>query len=303
MKKIIAILFIFIIVLPSCTIHEKKQIDQNTTTYPNNAKPITNQTSPNPESPEDIIIPSGSTIQKRFTVPTGFKRIVVDDGSFGQYLRTLPLKPHGTKVHYYDGRTKNTENVYLAVIDIDVSKRDLQQCADAVMRLRGEYLYRKGDYKAIHFNFTNGFRLDYTKWIEGYRVKVQGNDVSYVKKASSADTYENFRAYMEQIFVYAGTLSLSKELQSIPIMDMQIGDVLIKGGSPGHAVIIVDMAVNEVTNEKCYMIAQSYMPAQDIQILCNPANPESPWYKLEDINQITTPEWTFTSKDLKRFTQ
>jgi hypothetical protein len=106
---------------------------------------------------------------------------------------------------------------------------------------------------------------------------------------------------MEQIFVYAGTLSLSKELKQVSIMDMQIGDVLIKGGSPGHAVIVVDMAINNKTGEKYYIIAQSYMPAQDIQILCNPNNLESPWYKLEDVENIYTPEWTFTSNQLKRF--
>ena len=46
---------------------------------------------------------------------------------------------------------------------------------------------------------------------------------------------------------------------------MQIGDVLIQGGSPGHAVIVVDMAENPATGEKLYLLAQSYMPAQDIQ--------------------------------------
>lgn len=305
MKKLLALLFIIIITLTSCTTQDNTPLEKTKST-PNNiqplATPIANKATVTLETEKGIINTEGTTIQERFNVPKGYKRIAEENGSFGEYLRTLPLKPHGVKVHYYDGRVKSNNNTYLAVLDIDVSDKDLQQCADAVMRLRGEYLYSKGDYEAIHFNFTSGFRVDYTKWIEGYRVKVQGNDVSYVKKASSSNTYKNFRAYMEQIFVYAGTLSLSKELQSVSIMDMQIGDVLIQGGSPGHAVIVVDMIINEMTNEKYYMIAQSYMPAQDIQILCNPVNPDSPWYKLEDINQINTPEWTFTSKDLRRFT-
>ncbi|WP_334296195.1 DUF4846 domain-containing protein [Clostridioides difficile] len=39
---------------------------------------------------------------------------------------------------------------------------------------------------------------------------------------------------------------------------MKIGDVFIVGGSPGHASIIMDMAENEKTGEKVFMIAQSY---------------------------------------------
>lgn len=58
----------------------------------------------------------------------------LSEGSFAEYLRNLPLKPHGTKVKYYNGEEKPND-VYVAVIDIDVGTRDLQQCADAVIRL------------------------------------------------------------------------------------------------------------------------------------------------------------------------
>ena len=59
---------------------------------------------------------------------------------------------------------------------------------------------------------------------------------------------------------------------------MKIGDVFIKGGSPGHAVTIVDIAINPKTNKKVFLLAQSYMPAQEIKILKNPNNSElSPW--------------------------
>lgn len=84
--------------------------------------------------------------------------------------------------------------------------------------------------------------------------------------------------------------------------NMQIGDVFIQGGSPGHAVIIVDMAIDNKGN-KLYMLAQSYMPAQELQILKNQTHIDiSPWYKLNLTDtEISTPEWNFTNKDLKRF--
>lgn len=244
----------------------------------------------------------GKILYERFNPPEGYSRQSSPSDSFSAYLQTLPLKPHGEKVLYYDGRTKSNPSVYEAVIQMDVGSKDLQQCADAVMRLRGEYLFHHYKKDHIHFNLTNGFRVEFSKWMEGYRVKVDGNTTSWVKKKDASDTYETFRQYMEFVFIYAGTLSLDQELEPVSIETMKIGDVFIKGGSPGHAVIVVDMAENPSTGKKLYMLAQSYMPAQDIHILSNPNTSEiSPWYALTDEAIIHTPEWSFKNTDLKRF--
>ncbi len=250
---------------------------------------------------KSIIKPEGKTIQERFDVPDGFERIPVAEGSFAEYLRNMPLKPHGSEVYYFDGRKKGRD-VYDAVIDMDVGDRDLQQCADAVMRFRAEYLYHKGLYDKIHFNFTNGFKAEYSKWREGYRIAVEGNNAYWVKRAGYSEEYSVFRQYMDMVFAYAGTLSLSQELDRVNIEDMQIGDVFMKGELPGHCVIIMDMAENKDTGEKIFMIAQSYMPAQDIHVLKNFNGTEiSPWYSLNFGDVLNTPEWTFYKDQLMRF--
>ncbi len=105
------------------------------------------------------------------------------------------------------------------------------------------------------------------------------------------------------MFSYANTRSLSHELISLDsIGEMRIGDVFIQTGNPyGHAVIVVDMAENLRAKEKVYMLAQSYMPAQDIQILVNRNDTRiSPWYLLCN-GHINTPEWNFEPDNLKRF--
>jgi hypothetical protein len=52
------------------------------------------------------------------------------------------------------------------------------------------------------------------------------------------------------------------------------------------------------------MLAQSYMPAQDVHILKNPAKWRStPWYELDFGEELRTPEWTFHKEDLKRFSK
>ncbi len=248
-----------------------------------------------------LINENGNTISERFNPPKTYHRINSEPGTFAYYLRNLPLKPYGSKVKYYNGLIKPNFWVYKAVVDMDVGERDLQQCADAVMRLKAEYLYKSNQYNKIHFNFTNGFRVDYSEWMKGKRIIVEGNKTYWKDQASPSNTYSGFRKYMNIIFAYAGTLSLSNEMISVNLNDIQIGDVFIQGGSPGHAVIVVDMAIDSNQN-KIFLLAQSYMPAQDIQILANPNNRKlSPWYNVDFEGDLETPEWTFKKSDLKRF--
>lgn len=242
-----------------------------------------------------------NTIKTSIDVPKNFERITTSKSSFGEYLRNLPLKPKGSKVRYYNGDIKSGEGIYTAVVDLSIGNKDLHQCADAIMRLRAEYLFEQKRYDEIHFNFTNGFRVDYSKWKQGYRIKTTGNKTSWVKKEPSSNSYNTFWEYLEQIFMYAGTASLSKELLPIKMKNLEIGDVFIKGGFPGHAVIVVDKAINK-NGKIAFLLAQSYMPAQEMQILINPNNKNlSPWYLLDENEKIITPEWTFTTDQLARF--
>lgn len=249
-----------------------------------------------------LVNPDGSTVSTRFLSPKDYTRTNATPGSFAEYLQGLSLKPNGSLVHYYNGQ-KKPNKVAAAVLAMDVGPKDLQQCADAVMRLRAEYLLKQKKYSDLHFNFTNGFRADYSKWRSGYRISVKGNTVSWVKTDKESSSYPSFREYMDMVFNYAGTASLSLELKAVPLAQMQIGDVFIKGGSPGHAVIVVDMAIDPKTKRQLFMIAQSYMPAQDIHILMNRDKPGiSPWYELDPgASSINTPEWVFTKDQLMRF--
>lgn len=235
-------------------------------------------------------------------VPEGFERILVQQNSFADWLRHLPLKAAESPVRYFDGRLKPSQNVHHRVVNIDTGKRDLQQCADAVMRLKAEYHYSKADYGPIHFNFTSGDRVAFDDWRKGRKPKIVGNKVTFTALAeNSDDSYTNFRKYMTQIFNYAGTASLSKEMKSIAVEEMQIGDVFIQGGFPGHAVIVVDMAEHE-SGQRLFLLAQSYMPAQDLHLLKNKGDSAlNPWYTINFGNELESPEWTFTNRDLKRF--
>ncbi len=81
-----------------------------------------------------------------------------------------------------------------------------------------------------------------------------------------------------------------------------IGDVFIKGGFPGHAVLVADMVENKATGEKRFLLLQSYMPAQDIHVLKNPKSEDgTPWYTTPVGDQLVTPEWVFKGTALRRW--
>ncbi|MGD1842611.1 MAG: DUF4846 domain-containing protein [Thermonemataceae bacterium] len=281
-----------LLLLPTC------KPKQEQATYSPSSKELESRT----HATAQLVDNNGETLLQRISPPDGYQRIPVSQTSFAYYLRTLPLKPAGTLVSYFDVRSKSNKCVYVAVVDLPIGKRDLHQCADAIMRLRAEYLYQQKAFDRIHFNFTNGFRVDYTPWMQGKRFAVEGNRTYWVQKTTPSNTYQDFWKYLEIIFSYAGTLSLEKELQATSVDQLKIGDVFIQGGSPGHAVVVVDVAINPTTKQKVFMLAQSYMPAQEIQILSNIEDASmSPWYSTNFGETLYTPEWTFKKTTLKRF--
>jgi hypothetical protein len=248
------------------------------------------------------IDPNGMTVKDRILLPEGFERSTIKTGSFHEYLLNHPLQPDGARVKLYDGSEKIVYDVYCAVFDQDIGTKNLHQCADAVMNLRASYFYENKEYDKIHFNFTSGDRADYKKYAEGYRASIKGSKVSWVKKANRDYSEKTFRKYMELIYSYCGTASLSKEMVEIGLKDIQPGDVFILGGHPGHAVLVLDVVTNS-EGGKAFLLSQSYMPAQQSQILINPkSNDQSPWYFVKDLTDgLETPEWSFELNQLMRF--
>lgn len=241
---------------------------------------------PNPQfahaNTAEAKLPAGSfafATVKNIPLPPGFERLPAADASFATWLRNRSLKSNKT-VYLYNGMPKRNREAQFAVLDMPVGRQDLQQCADAVMRLRAEYLYERERWSEIAFTDNNG---------KSYRYQNGKNRPA-------------FETYLRTVFNWCGTASLEKQLKPAgSLAQVAPGDVLIKGGFPGHAVIVMDAAVN-ARGERIYLLAQSYMPAQDIHILKNPGNGGlSPWYKAADNQSIITPEWVFEPRHLRRW--
>ena len=244
-----------------------------------------------------------NTIRERFEAPEGFKWKESMPNSYGHFIENFKLKPYGTKILQYNGTPITNQNMHEAVFEISVGTTDLQQCADAIIRLRAEYLKRSGKEDEIAFQYTSGDELKWSAYKNGERLTVRGNTVSRATNAAADSSDENFQNYLENIFMYAGTISQNRETKSVTKnSDLRTGDILITAGSPGHVVFIAGVSENK-NGERLYLLGEGFTPAQSISVMKNPHHPEiSPWYQL-DVNSetIRTSRYTFKPVNFRRF--
>jgi len=220
-------------------------------------------------------------------LPQGYKRIEIPKGSFGEWLRQIKLRKDNT-VYLYNGTPKTDQTLHYAVLDISTGNKDLQQCADAIMRLKAEYYFSKKQYDSIDFSSAN----------KRYNFQQMLNNADITGK----DMHALLLQFMETVFMNCGTYTVTDMIRTIDVHSILPGDVFVKAGAPGHAMIVVDVALNETTGKKIYLLAQGYMPAQDMHIVINPnSSTLSPWYEVDDSEKIITPGWIFTKDQLKRW--
>jgi hypothetical protein len=88
----------------------------------------------------------------------------------------------------------------------------------------------------------------------------------------------------------------------VSLRDAEIGDVFIRAGQPGHAMIIADMAVNPATGERVALLVQGSMPARGIHVLNNTRDPDlGAWFAIADGEPLITPGYEFHPEELRRF--
>lgn len=197
------------------------------------------------------------------TAPRGYERVPVEPDSFGEFLRDFPLQGRGSHMRYFNGSLAYGQYFGYAVLDLPMLA-DTEQCADAVMRMRAEYLWSKGRYGSIHFR------------------SVSGKEQKYVGKADR----KAFEKYLRGVFDNSNTTSLKRETKPKALADIAPGDVFVYEspgeGYYGHAVLVADVAVNKRTGQKAIMLAQSSTPALTMHIIRDFLHPaRSPWVILE----------------------
>jgi hypothetical protein len=245
--------------------------------------------------PGSSIRPLDATI----AAPRGFARVPLAAGSFGAFLRSLPLLPDGSAVHAHDGRTilAGGDPRLTAVVAMDQGTRDLQQCADTAIRLHAEWLWSRSREGEIGYHFTSGDLSTWSAYAAGDRPVVAARSVKWARNAAPSAGRTAFRAWLDLVFTYAGTVSLARETAKVERKDLRVGDVLVLPGGPGHTVVVLDLAVDEKGRRRA-LLGQGFMPAQEAHVLASA--PGEPWFDL-DGGIVDTPFWApFPWSSLRR---
>lgn len=215
--------------------------------------------------------------------PFGYHRIEAQNKSYTTYLRSLPLKPRGSKVRLFTGGNANYQWLSTAVVDMPLLSNH-EQCADVTMRIRAEYLYKTGKYKDICFTDVNGQKLRY----------------------SGGQNRALFEGYMKKVFGVCNTSSLYRETAPCPVQDVQPGDVLVyparDGHQYGHAVLVVDVARSK-SGKMAIMCLEGNTPAREMHLLRNVAHPlRNPWFLLDDEgSSLRISVFSFAPEELRHY--
>lgn len=188
------------------------------------------------------------------STPHGYTRV---EGSYAEFMRSLPLKKRGSKVKLYSGGNARYQFLSTGVIDIPMLSNS-EQCADMTMRLRAEYLFSRGRYSEMRFRDVNGNTLRY-------------------KGGASRKALERF---LKKAYDVCSTFSVSRETTPRKISEVQPGDVLVyparKQEGLGHALIVIDVA--RKGKKVAIMCAEGNTPARELHIVRNPNPISNPWF-------------------------
>jgi len=215
--------------------------------------------------------------------PWGYERINGEDYTYSEFLRSVSLKGKGSEVMLYTGGISRFQSLNYAVVDMPLLS-NAEQCADVCMRLRAEYLFKTKQYNRIRFQNVNGKTLSY----------------------KGGNSRKAFEQYLRNLYCVASTFSLSREMKTRRLVEMQPGDVFVYparyGQKYGHAVIVVDVAINK-SGEKAFLLAEGNTPARNIHIIRNFENPfRSPWFVLDsEADNLLLSVFHYKATDLKHF--
>lgn len=256
------------------------------------------------DDPSLRVAPPEGSLRDRFDAPRGFTRVGIEPGSFGAWLRTLPLAARGSPVVSHRGGVilpPDHPNLG-AVVAIDVGTADLQQCADSILRLHAEWLFSRGR-RDMSYRAANRAPMPFERWARGERMTPEGSGFSWVVSGRADAGHASLRRWLDAVFTWANTGSLARDTEVVAEADLAPGDFVVQAGAPGHAVLVLDVA-RAPDGRRALLLGQGFMPAQSFHVLAPGARAASdPWFIVEPgAIAIATPFWApFPWRALRRF--
>jgi hypothetical protein len=242
-----------------------------------------------------------ASLETRFPTPPGYKRVPVEPGSFAEWLRSLPMAPEGTSVSSFDGKqTLAADDDYLAgVVAIDTGNPDLQQSSDVIIRLHAEYLWSRGEKDKISYLSATKLNMPFSRWEKGQRLIPNGPNVFWVKGKPSGDVdHAEFRRYLDAVFNWANSTSLSARSTPVGAESLTAGDFFLQSREPNHVAVVLDIA-EKPSGERVALLGQARNPAESIHVV-RPGK-ATPWFSVRPPVPVLTPHSKALAwRDLRR---
>ncbi len=255
-------------------------------------------------SPQSYNLEKYISIEAHFSPPSGFKRVKTDSNSFAAYLRKLPVVASTNNVLDFKNniRVKAGDSTLAAVVPFAIKGKRLWQCMDILLILRVDYLKKEKDTESIKFPLPDGLILSWKEWRDGFRPDFSGLRFYKTRSETFNATANSFKRYLNSIFSYSNTQTFFYHYPQVSLGSIKPGDFIVKKGKKGHAVLVLDIAVND-RNEKVALIGQGDTPACQFYILKSKQN--SPWFRISE--QADSPELPISKKmywsGLRRFAE
>jgi len=161
--------------------------------------------------------------------PRGADRHPVAQGTFGQWLRGLPLAPP----------TPGGP----AVVAIDLDPDGPRDGAAAAIRLHAEWLWASGRAAEAVYRVTTGQPLSWRGWVDGDRFRAVGGRLLRGPGLARRADRTSYRAFLKTV---AGlTSARAMLLDTEPVLSdapLEPGDLLVDASDPATVTLLVDVA-------------------------------------------------------------
>ena len=221
------------------------------------------------------------TIGEAYPIPDGYVRS--SENAFGQWLRDRAVAPRNVPIRTYNGHEVHHDG---RVVVLDMVPGDRQQCADSIIRLRAEWELQQGHSPSFHA--TSGDPMPWKRFQAGEKPYEKNGRIAWTTGSS-----KRWNDYLARVFIWAGTASLSV-YDTKAVQHPQPGDILVQGGFPGHAVILLDVV--ERGSDRLMLIGEGYMPAQNFHVEHGPVGG---WWRWED--GVRLHHYNLNKDTLRRF--
>ncbi len=240
-------------------------------------------------------------LAERLATPPGFSRIAVPKGSFAEWLRHMPVLAEGSPVKTARGRIvlAGDHPNLAAVIVLQPHRRGLLNSANMMIRLKAEHAWSAGDVERLGFHFTSGQTLRWRSWTRGLRPLRDAAGVRFIRTEAAGDGREQFCRYLETLFGHTSNTSLLDDTR--PAMDrtLAVGDIFLRPGRDGHAVMILDVATDSRGGVRV-LLGQGGSPVRTFHVLRSDGG--SAWFPISrSQGLVLAGEAEFTMNDLRHW--